>query len=337
MKIVRINELTTADLIVDAVCESSHGMCKSGNGILRRVFSLLHASPLGRLKIPPFFVFKKFRTEGGARSVQFKGIAVPGYPGVSAIEDLAAVWKTRDGKRFQNYRSLFTILNIATVSKLWVADILAGNAISIHVSEVWCDWIETRHYSPLESLPTMIIQSDVEQQPDSPLKKRILQTVWSHFDHQDKAEKRRKAFLIERLAARIFQLHDHRVLVDEITRGVADGGRDAVGRHLLGLSEDPIYAEFSPEAKCYQAGFDGKKTDRVGVKEVSGLISRIRRRQFGVLVTTSVVHKQAYQELREDGHPIIFITGRDIAETMIKAGFNTVDTAAQFLNAEFTL
>jgi len=67
------------------------------------------------------------------------------------------------------------------------------------------------------------------------------------------------------------------------------------------------------------------------------LISRIRHRQFGVLVTTSVVHKQAYQEVREDRHPIVFITGRDIAEILIKSGYNTVETVTQFLNAEFTL
>jgi hypothetical protein len=132
-------------------------------------------------------------------------------------------------------------------------------------------------------------------------------------------------------------MHDHRVLVDEITRGVVDGGRDAVGRYLLGLSDDPVYAQFSLEAKCYQPGLDGKSINRIGVKEVSRLISRIRHRQLGVLVTTSVVHKQAYQEVREDRHPIVFITGRDIAEILIKSGYNTVETVTQFLNAEFTL
>lgn len=51
-------------------------------------------------------------------------------------------------------------------------------------------------------------------------------------------------------------MHDARVIIDTITRGSVDGGR-AIGRYLLGLSDDPVYAEFSLEAKCYQPGFDG--------------------------------------------------------------------------------
>ncbi|MBT6459671.1 MAG: hypothetical protein HOK57_07590 [Planctomycetaceae bacterium] len=118
-------------------------------------------------------------------------------------------------------------------------------------------------------------------------------------------------------------MHDHRVLVDEMTRGVADDGRDAADRYLLGLTDDLVYAEFSFAAKCYQRSLDGQSINRVCVKEVSRPISRIRHRQFGVLVTTSVVHKQADQEVREDRHPIIFISGCDIAEILIGAGLNT--------------
>lgn len=314
-----------------------HDTQKGGNKILRRVFELLHATPPDRSKIPPFFIFKKSPTEQGSRSVQFKGIAVPGYPGISPTEDLVAVWKTTDGQRFQNYKSLFTVLDIATLSRDWVSDILTGNANSVHAPQVWRDWISKGHYSPLKSEPTTIIRSEVEQQPDTPLKKNILQAVWSHFDHREEAEKKRRAFIFERFAARLFQMHDHRVLVDQITRGVADGGRDAVGRYLLGLTDDPVYAEFSLEAKCYQPGLGQQSVNRVGVKEVASLISRIRHRQFGVLVTTSVVHKQAYQEVREDRHPIIFISGRDITEILIGAGLNTPTTVTEFLETEFPI
>ncbi len=77
--------------------------------------------------------------------------------------------------------------------------------------------------------------------------------------------------------------------------------------------------------------------NRVGVKEVSRLISGIRHRQFGVLMTTSVVHKQAYQEVREDRHPIVFISGRDIADILIGAGYNTREAVTQFLHSEFSI
>ena len=46
---------------------------------------------------------------------------------------------------------------------------------------------------------------------------------------------------------------------------------------------------------------------------MSRLISRIRYRQFGVMLTTSFVDKQAYQEVIEDGHPILIISASDIA------------------------
>lgn len=314
-----------------------HDTQKGGNKILRRAFELLHATPPNRALISPFFIFKKHQTEQGSRSVQFKGIAVPGYPGMSATEDLVAVWKTTQGQRFQNYKSTFTVLDIATLSRQWINDILAGNANSENAPDVWKNWVDRGHYQPLKSEPTTIIRSEAEQTPDTPLKRIILKAVWSYFDHQDDSEKKRLAFVFERFAARLFQMHDHRVIVDEITRGVMDGGRDAIGRYLLGLSDDPVYAEFSLEAKCYRPSIDGLAVNRVGVKEVSRLISRIRHRQFGVLVTTSVVHKQAYQEVREDRHPIVFISGRDIAEILIKAGYNTKAAVDRYLQTEFPI
>lgn len=314
-----------------------HETRKGGNKILRRVFELLHGDTPDRSLIAPFLIFKKYRTEKGARSVQFKGLAVPGYPGLSGTEDLVAVWKTTEGQRFQNYRSVFTILDISTLSRAWISDVLAGNANSANAPIAWKNWVDSGHYQPLKSEPTTIIRSDDDQLPDTLLKIQLLKTVWRHFDHDDDNEKRRRSYIFERFAARIFQMHDHRVIVDEITRGVADGGRDAIGRYLLGLKDDPVYAEFSLEAKCYRPGVDGLAANRIGVKEVSRLISRIRHRQFGVLVTTSTVHRQAYQEVREDRHPIIFICGKDIAEILIVSGYNTEASVVEFLQTEFSV
>lgn len=55
------------------------------------------------------------------------------------------------------------------------------------------------------------------------------------------------------------------------------------------------------------------KNNGVGVKEMSRLISRIRHRQFGILVTTSYINNQAYKEVLEDEHPILLVTASDIA------------------------
>ena len=49
---------------------------------------------------------------------------------------------------------------------------------------------------------------------------------------------------------------------------------------------------------------------------MSRLISRIRYRQFGIMMTTSYVHKQAYEEVLEDGHPILIVSASDIAQIL---------------------
>jgi nucleoside-diphosphate-sugar epimerase len=46
------------------------------------------------------------------------------------------------------------------------------------------------------------------------------------------------------------------------------------------------------------------------------LISRLRFRQFGIFVTTSYLATQAYKEIREDGHPVVVLAARDIADLL---------------------
>jgi hypothetical protein len=53
------------------------------------------------------------------------------------------------------------------------------------------------------------------------------------------------------------------------------------------------------------------------------------------LVTTSAVNRQAYEEIREDGHPVIIICGRDIAKILIDKGFNSLSIILAWLNTEF--
>ena len=62
----------------------------------------------------------------------------------------------------------------------------------------------------------------------------------------------------------------------------------------------------------------------VGVKDVARLISRIRYRQFGIMVTTSYVNKQALQEVQDDEHPIIFISGIDLVQILQSANIGSI-------------
>lgn len=305
-----------------------HDTQKGGNSLLRHAFDRVHGDQDPRIGVPPFFVFRKHPTEHGARSVQFRGLAVPGFPGLSATEDLLGVWKSAEGQRFQNYRAHFTILDVPVVERRWLDDLAAGDSLTEHAPHAWREWVTKGLYLPLTAEPTTTIRSVAQQTVGTKIEADILAAVWGHFNVSPHA--------FEAFAARVYQMTDTRVVVDEITRGVVDGGRDAVGRYSLGLMSDPVHAEFSLEAKCYRPPIVGEGSPvTVGVKDVARLISRIRHRQFGVLVTTSVVSKQAYEEVREDRHPIIFISGRDIAEILIKNGYNSKSRVGSLLNNEF--
>lgn len=50
------------------------------------------------------------------------------------------------------------------------------------------------------------------------------------------------------------------------------------------------------------------------MSDTARLISRIKKRQFGIMFTTSYVAKQAYEEILKDGHPIVIINGKNIIE-----------------------
>lgn len=135
-----------------------HDTQRGGNHILRRVFSLLHESLPQRRLIPPFFVFKKYPTGVSARSVQFKGLAVPGFPGLAPTADLVAVWKTTEGQRFQNYRAVFTVLDVPVVKRAWIEDLAAAQPITTNAPAAWVEWVERGRYRPLTAESTNVVR-----------------------------------------------------------------------------------------------------------------------------------------------------------------------------------
>ena len=306
-----------------------HDTSRGGNELLRTAFQDLHGDHASRQRVPPFLVFTKHPTATSSRSVRFRGLAVPGFPGLPMTEDLVAVWKITNGQRFQNYRAVFTLLDIARLSREWLRSLFEDRTTASSPGpSAWVAWLGTGGYRPLTAEPTRVIRSEAEQRPASQLMINILGAVWKHFEHTPIA--------FESFAARVYQMSDRRVIIDEVTRATVDGGRDAIGRYLIGLSVDPVYAEFALEAKCYRPAISGLAANTVGVREVARLISRIRNRQFGVLVTTSIIARQAYEEVRDDRHPIVFLCGRDIAEILINAGYGSVERVRELLGNSST-
>ena len=190
----------------------------------------------------------------------------------------------------------------------------------------WRRWVENGRYAPLVAEPAVEVRTREEQLPGNELEKAIVTCVYDYFKNN--------ATAFEACAAALVQFQNpESYVVDEITQRSVDGGRDAIGRYRLGPSADPITVDFAIEAKLYRPELPGQTgtATPVGVGDTARLISRLRHRQFGVLVTTSYVGSQAYKEIREDKHPVILLCGRDIAKLLVSKGHNSVEAVSKWL------
>lgn len=126
-----------------------HGTPRSGNALLRDIFQRAHESAESRRLVPPVFFFEKI---GKGRSVRFRGLAAPGYAGLSLDDDLVAIWRRHGGEWFQNYKARFTVLDAKSISREWLDKVCAGSAIlSDCCPDAWRVWVEERRYLPLGS------------------------------------------------------------------------------------------------------------------------------------------------------------------------------------------
>jgi hypothetical protein len=295
-----------------------HDTPRFGNVLLRNMFNVLHGRPPQRSAIPPVLLFCN---SGSYRDMVFLGLAVPGSPQLNAMEDLVAIWKIAKGQRFQNYRASFTVLDAARVSRAWLSDIKEGALLSQNCPDAWRKWAQSGKYLPLKAETAVEHRTKAEQLPGDEKATRIIGAIHEYF------QKNPVGF--EACAAAIAQLMDGNIFSFELTRPTRDGGRDAVGLYRIGHGASAIFVNFALEAKCYAVD------NCVGVKEVSRLISRLRHRQFGIMVTTSYLNSQAYKELKEDQHPVLIISASDIVSVLAKAGLNSVSDVKRWLESNF--
>lgn len=281
-----------------------HETPRKGNELLRRIFDLAHTDPVERRKVPPILVFAN---TGEWRDVTFLGLAVPGTVDLRASEDLVAIWKASNGKRFQNYRARFSILDVPEVDRAWITDIIHGNPHSHNAPEAWSAWIETGRAQSLRATRSIEYRTKAEQLPRKPDDIAIVGRIHGYFASDSHG--------FERCAAALARLLLPDIAGIDLTRPSRDGGRDGVGQLRIGNGEAAILVDFALEAKCYGP------SNSVGVREMSRLISRLRHRQFGILVTTSYVDIQAYREIKEDQHPIIILSASDIVALLRNNGY----------------
>jgi hypothetical protein len=297
-----------------------HQTARSGNLLLRDTFAATHGSTAERKTVPPFFLFER---AAPGRSVRFRGLLAPGAESLVPDDELAAIWRSTAGQRFQNYRARFTVLDVATVRRTWISDIVAGipAADATDCPSAWSNWVLGRAYEPLTAPSTTVIRSPKDQMPSDSAGLEILRSIHQHFRGRDTD--------FEPCAVAIWKLLAPATGNTVVTRPVRDGGRDAVGVYLLGPPADRIAVEFALEAKCYN------ESHGVGVRDTSRLISRLKHRDFGVFVTLSFFNPQAYNEIREDSHPLVMICGRDIVDALRRHGYTDQVAVQAWLDSQF--
>lgn len=278
-----------------------------GNKLLEDVFDSLNSGE-SLEDIPPFFVFKK---TGNGYDRQFLGLAAPGNPDISSDEDLVAFWRSKNGERFQNYRAYFTILDTGKkpIPHEWLVSLIENHENNLqHAPDVWKEFVKKgRNGIKALKAEELIDIPSKEKQLDCGDKERekCLDIIYNHYKEQPTD--------FEAFALAIIPKIDNNFINIEPTRPVKDGGRDGIGKYQIsvgGNSKTSLKMDFSMEAKLKDKKYG------VGVKEMSRLISRLRHRQFGILITNTFVSNQTYEEVLEDKHPILMITASDIAEIL---------------------
>lgn len=285
-----------------------------GNELLENVFKILNSQE-SLDDIPPFFVF---RSTGQGRNFKFLGLAAPGNPNISPDRDLVAIWRTMDGNRFLNYESYFTILDTGKepITQEWLKSLIQDHDNNLeHAPDAWNNFIvngrngiKALKAPRIHQIPSKEKQMECDEEGE-----KCIQIIYNHYKDN--------SFGFEACATELIKKMDKNFVKFELTRPWRDGGMDAFGEYHIKSESNvnyPLTIEFALEAKCYSP-----TGNSVGVREMSRLISRIKYRQFGILVTTSHVGPQAYKEVYEDGHPILIITASDIASILRYNGITT--------------
>ena len=278
-----------------------------GNRELRRMFDNLWKGGESLKDIPPIFVFQK---ESKGWDVVFLGLAVPGVKNLHGDDCFRTVWRSKNGVRFPNYVAKFTLLNLGAeyVSRAWIEALFNDATNKDQLAPTAWKTFQKNGLKEIEALaaPNVIdYPGKAAMLPDDQDGMNMLKIIHSKYSKNDPTK-------FERLAVKLMYMMDSNYTRIENTRPTKDGGRDAVGEYEIATpSGNRIIVECAMEAKCYNP-----VSKPVTVKETSRLISRIKNRQFGILITTSYVAKDAYMEIKEDGHPILLCTGRDIVKLL---------------------
>jgi hypothetical protein len=265
--------------------------CEDFDG--NKVLSRIHDAVLeGKAQLlPPILHFTKPQ----------KGQVV--FSGLCALTDLQRSWFDDHGTPVRNYRAILTILDVDEVKVDWLHGRVVAKspgALDIEAPKAWRLFLkgDLRKLNLWRSK----IRSTEEQLPDpeSP-DARILEQLHKLTPSD-----------FEAVAVALFRDNSSVCHSVTATRPTADGGFDFFGTFVLPRPFG-YHIEFLGEAKKYV------RSSPVQPKDVSRLVARLGRGQYGIFVTTSYFTKQAQQEVLQDRYPVHLIAGQDLINLMYES------------------
>ncbi len=241
-------------------------------------------------EVPPILFFSKEKSG----EVIFKGLVV--------LDNLEKKWfmDNEKNKRVENYRCSFTILNTPRIDPRWLKIRAKGDDDkSIKCCpEEWIKYINGEK-KRLITWASKIRSKENQLPPPKSIGHDLIEKL-SRMDPYDFEEDIRR--VLESISGihRIFR-----------TKNVKDGGFDLEGEFLM---QHPFnYSiKFKGEVKRHKAS--------IGPKDVSRLVARLTRGEYGLFFTTSYFTTQAQKEAIEDDYPIKLISGKDLYDYYYESG-----------------
>lgn len=279
---------------------SLHETSIGGNSLLDEMFKKLLYEK--RDEIVPFLCFKKSKSNNQT-IMTFLGVAAPGMNGKTPEESLLAIWKDNGKQRYQNYKAYFTILNIPSLNKLWLQDIISGlkPIDSTHCPQQWRTWVNKGQYAPLITEELFHPRTKDEQIPTEKTESEVLQQI--------KALKPRE---FEFFSKKFLEIFDPNFENLQVTKATVDGGRDITGFYKIGQDQYAIRKRVLCECKHHVSS--------IGTKKFARLLSRSLKHDILIFITTSYYGKQLQQEVKEDDYHIIMLSGIDLVHVLQKNG-----------------
>lgn len=253
-----------------------------GNRCMKAIYDELLVGD--RIVLPPILHF----TRPSSGRVRFNGLC--------ALESMELTWFEDQGRPIRNYRFGLSILDEESISVDWLKHRMTANSkhdLTEHMPSAWADYIRGR--TRRRQVWKTQLRSQQQQLPhlgsdDEKVLHQLIKLPPEQFE-----------------AVIVALFREMKTIEHSITqtRYVNDSGFDFFGTFTMPL---PVSYEipFRGEAKRYGLGHS------VGVGEVSRLVARLKRGEYGVFVTTSHYTKQSQSEVLEDAYPIKLFAGADL-------------------------